>query len=67
MEEDLSLGGYKDIKDCPFCGSGYHSLQNNGLEKRGFQSYAIICGHCHASTGSYTHKYQAIDSWNKRI
>ena len=51
-----------ELKPCPFC--GYEEMVVSPTGYHG--AYIAYCIRCHASTGDYDTKVEAIEAWNRR-
>lgn len=52
----------KELKPCPFCGSRDVRVMQLSTMFRFF----CACNSCHATTGEYVFKEEAIKAWNRR-
>lgn len=56
------------LKECPFCGTDNVRVQSIFSEYiRGYNiSFYLECGECHAKTGNYKNRHEAVEAWNHR-
>lgn len=57
----LDLDAEAEVKPCPFCGG-----KASAIEVLNYDATAVRCNGCHAQSGNYDTREDAIAAWNRR-
>ena len=57
----LEMEAREEFLRCPFCGG-----KASAIEVLNYDATAVRCNGCHASSGNYDTKEDAIAAWNRR-